>query len=408
VPTRSNERHRSGIALASFVAFLAVTPAASAQNDPAIGTAAGWREKGLKHGYNLDYADALSAFRAAIAIDPNDADAHRLSAATIWMQVLFDQGAITVEDYLGQARAKLDRAVPPADLASAFRHHMDRALALADEQVRRHPDDADAHFQLGAAAGLRASYISTVEGRVLDSVGAARLAYREHGRSLALDPTRKDAGLIVGLYRYGVASLSLPLRLMARLAGFDGNRDSGLRLVESAAEYPGYSRTNALFALVLLYNREGRHPEAGRVLQQLRDEYPRNRLLWLETGSTALRAGRPAEAVEALNEGIARLEADARPRAYGEVARWRYQRGAAYVALRDAGAAARDFHTALAAEAPAWIHGRVQLELGKLADLDGDRLAARARYRAAEANCRAGRDTACAEAATRFISRPYS
>lgn len=407
MPTRSNAGHRSGVALASLVAFLAVTPAASAQNDSTIAAAA-WRATALKHGYNLDYADALTAFRAAIAIDPHDADAHRLSAATIWMQVLFDQGAITVEDYLGQARAKVERAAPPADLASAFRHHLDRATALAEEQVRRHPDDANAHFQLGAAAGLRASYISTVEGRVLDSVGAARTAYSEHRRSLVLDPTRKDAGLIVGLYRYGVASLSLPLRLMARLAGFDGNRDSGLHLVESAAEYPSYSRTNARFSLVLLYNREGRHQEAWRVLQQLRDEYPRNRLIWLEVGSTALRAGRPAEAVEALNEGIARLEADPRPRAYGEDARWRYQRGAAYVALRDAGAAARDFHMALAAEAPTWIHGRVHLELGKLADLDGDRPAARARYRVAEANCRAGRDTTCAEAAARFMSRPYS
>src|SRR4030095_14146001 len=208
---------------------------------------------------------------------PNDADAHRVAAATIWMQLLFEQGAITVEDYLGKTRARVDRPAPDPDLANAFRYHLDRATDLAEEQVRRHADDPDAHFQLGAAAALRASYVSTVEGRVLDSLEAARRASNEHRRSLALDPARKDAALIVGLYRYGVAGLSFPLRLMARFAGFEGDVSAGLRLVESAAEYPSYTQTNARFVLALLYNRQGRHEDALRILQQLRDQFPRNR-----------------------------------------------------------------------------------------------------------------------------------
>jgi tetratricopeptide (TPR) repeat protein len=365
------------------------------------------RANALRLGYNLDYTDALASYRHAIAIDPNDADAHRLAAATIWMQLLFEQGAITVEDYLGQARTKVDRRTPNPALAGAFRQYLDRATTLAEQRLRECPDDPDAHFQLGATAGLRASYISTVEGRILDSVGAARRAYNAHRRSLALDPTRKDAGLIVGLYQYGVASLSFPFRLMARFAGFAGDRGNGLRLVESAADFPSHTRTNARFVLALLYNREGRHGDALHVLQQLREEFPRNRLLWLEVGSTALRAGRASEAADALNEGIARFEADSRPRAYGEEARWRYQRGAAFVALRDVDAAARDLFVALAADAPRWIRGRTHLELGKVADLTGDRSAARARYLMAAADCRAGHDTTCADAAARLTTSRY-
>jgi tetratricopeptide (TPR) repeat protein len=405
-PTRRSAGHRLRVVLASLVVVLANKSAAFAQDDMA-NAAAALRERALDYGYNLDYADALAAYRGAIVLDPNDADAHRLAAATIWMQLLFDQGAITVEDYLGQARAKVERPAPPPDLARAFFQHLDRASTLAEERVRRHPNDPDAHFHLGAAAGLRASYISTVEGRVLDSVGAARHAYSEHRRSLALDPTRQDAGLIVGLYRYGVASLSFPLRLMARFAGFAGGRDDGLRLVESAATYRSYTRTNARFALALLYNRERRHEDALRILVQLRQEFPRNRLLWLEVGSTALRAGRAGEAVDALSEGIARLEADPRPRAYGEEARWRYQRGAAFVALGDVDAAARDLDMALAVDAPIWVRGRAHLELGKVADLEGDRSAARARYRLAAADCLAGHDASCADAARRLMSRPH-
>jgi tetratricopeptide (TPR) repeat protein len=404
VPTSGDAGHPPRTVLAALLVLAVFAPAASAQDDVASATAA-MRATGLLHGYNLDYTEALESYEQAIALDPSDADAHRLAAATIWMKLLFAQGAVTVEDYLGQARAKVDRPAPSSALASAFHHYLARATALAEQRVREHPDDPEAHFQLGAAAGLRASYISTVEGRIRDSVGAARHAYREHGRSLALDPARKDAGLIVGLYRYAVASLSFPLRLLARFAGFEGGRENGLRLVESAAGYPSHTQINARLVLALLYNREGRHQDALRVLQQLREQFPRNRLLWLEVGSTALRAGRASEAVDALNQGIARFEADPRPRAYGEEARWRYQRGAAFVALRDAGAATRDLHTALAAEAPAWIRGRTHLELGKAADLIGDRPAARARYRMAAADCRAGHDAACADAAAR-LPRP--
>ena len=98
-----------------------------------------------------------------------------------------------------------------------------------------------------------------------DSLGPARRAYKAHQRVLTLDPQRRDAALIVGTTRHAVASLSAPLRLIAYLAGFDGNSDRGLRLVEEAAQYPGETRRNALFTLVLLYNREGRYDAALQV-----------------------------------------------------------------------------------------------------------------------------------------------
>jgi tetratricopeptide (TPR) repeat protein len=291
------------------------------------------RAHGLDAGYSLDYEEALRAFRAAIAADPGDGTAHRLAAATVWMQLLFQQGAVTVEDYLGQAQAKHDRLAPPADLANAFKSHLERAIALAHEATRRNPDDPGARFQLGAAEGLRASYVATVDGRVRDSLGPARRAYAEHKRVLSIDPSRHDAGLIVGTYQYAVASLSLPLRLLARLAGFGSSRESGMRLVEGAAAYASPVQTNAQFMLVLLYNRERRHDDALRVLRGLQARYPRNRLLWLELGSTALRANRPGDALAALDAGLEQLLADPRPRARGEEARWREQRAAALAAM---------------------------------------------------------------------------
>jgi tetratricopeptide (TPR) repeat protein len=235
-----------------------------------------------------------------------------------------------------------------------------------------------------------------VEGHVLGSLGPARRAYREHERVLELDPARKDAGLIVGLYRYGVASLPAPLRLLAHLAGFGSGRERGLRLVEDASRYPSHVQSNALFMLVLLYNREARYDDALHVIVELQSRYPRNRLLWLEAGGTAMRAGRPAVAKTMLEEGLARLSVDARPHAVGEEARWRYAYGAALVALDDPHAADRELRMALALATRDWLRGRIHKELGKLADRSGNRLAARDEYRLADRLCRTDHDSECA------------
>ena len=55
----------------------------------------------------------------------------------------------------------------------------------------------------------------------------------------------------------------------------------------------------------MLYNREKRYDEALGQLAMLRERYPRNRLAWLESGATNLRAGKAADGERFLDEGIA-------------------------------------------------------------------------------------------------------
>ena len=386
--------------------LLAVSPRiGSARTGPLDGgTSAGnhaessaFRRRGLQFGYDLDHEQALVAFKNAIAADPSDPAAHNLAAGIAWIDLLFRQGAITVDDYLGQARANIPRAAPNADLDAAFHNALRQALTLSEERLRQHPADADAHYQVGAAYGFLASYTATVEGRLLGSLGAARRAYHEHERTLELDPRRKDASLIVGMYRYAVSGLPAPLRLLAHLVGFGSDRQRGLRMVEDAARFPSDVQPNALFTLILIYNREARYDDALRVIGDLQRRFPRNRLLWLEAGNTALRAGRPADAKAALEEGLARLAQDPRPQAFGEEARWRYAHGAALVGLKNELAAERELRTALACATRDWVRGRAHKELGKLADLAGDRTRALDEYRIADAFCRADRDSDCSE-----------
>ena len=144
--------------------------------------------------------------------------------------------------------------------------------------------------------------------------------------------------------------MALPMRLVAYAAGFGGGREKGIALVQEAADYDGENRTDARVALVLLFNRERRYDEALKQLDRLRAEYPRNRLFWLETGGTFLRAGRHADANRVLTEGIDRFADDTRPRMFGEGALWYQKRGAARAALGLAAEARDDLQKSIAAE----------------------------------------------------------
>ena len=353
--------------------------------------------------YNLNHERALATFREAVAVDPQDAAAHRGLAIELWLAMSFRRGNLTVDDYLGGRRQSGARVPVPPDTTKAFHEALDDALALARKQVDGNPSNAEAHYQIGAALGLRASYIATVEGGTGRAFRAARDAYDEHERVMKIDPRRKDAGLIVGTYRYIVSALALPMRLAAYMAGFGGDKTRGIRMIEDAVAYGGDNQGDARFALVLVYNREKRYDQALQQLEWLRAKYPQNRLVWLEMGSTSLRAGRPADAERFLNEGLAHFAEDDRPRMFGENALWLYKRGAARAALGRGVEAEQDLRQSVSLEGRKWVHGRAHLELGKLLMLAGDPAAARGEFQAAATLCDADNDRASAEEARRLL-----
>jgi len=334
--------------------------------------------------YNLDHDEAIASLDKALAADPNDPDAHRAAAVIAWLRIGFLRGSVTVDDYLGNVtRPNINMTPPPAAEAERFRRHAARALELAEAAVKARPRDPDALFRLGSIVGVQASYGATVEGKILASFRAASRAYDAHEKVLEVDPSRKDAGLIVGTYRYIVSALSLPVRLMAYVVGFGGGKERGLQMIEEAAAHPGLTQTDAKFALLLLYNRERRFQDAMRVAQDLQKQYPRNRLLWYEAGATELRANRFREAEAVLDEGIRRKDADRRERTFGEEALWHYKRGVARARLGRTEQARDDLQIPLTREARDWVRGRAHAELGQLAFKAGDGEQARREYRLA-------------------------
>ena len=245
------------------------------------------RQAGFIHAYNLDHDKAVAAFKAAIEADPADPGAYSAMAAIAWLNLLYQRGSVSVDDYLGSmTQPNIKLKSPPADLAAQFHTNVEQALKLAEQRLRARPGDPEAHYEVGAAVGQMAAYMATVDGKVFGGFTAARRAFDEHERVLALDPSRKDAGLIIGTYRYIVANLNMVMRWMAYVAGFGGGRERAIEALESCGAYPSDVQAQAKLALVLIYNRERRYDAALRILHGLREQYPLNRLFWLEIGAT--------------------------------------------------------------------------------------------------------------------------
>ena len=382
---------RSIVAVLVMASTAAGTAATAGQ-----GTSRELRERASNLVYNLDHEGAISTLRQAVAQDPNDSVNHRALASAIWLDILFKRGAVTVDHYLGSfTRSSVELRNPPGDLDAEFKREVAKAIELAEKRVEAAPKDAQAQFDLGAAVGLQATYIASVEGRLMAGFKAARRSYDTQEQVLELDPKRIEAGLIVGTYRYIVSTLSFPMRMMAYVAGFGGDKAKGLRMIEETASAGGENRTEAQFALVLLYNREKRFDEALRVLAELRRRYPRNRLVLLEAGATATRGNKPQEAETLLSEGLTMLAKDNRPRIPGEEALWHYKRGAARVMLRKQAEALADLRQALRPDAALWVQGRAHLELARLAALQGDRATTSREASQAVTICEQGNDPIC-------------
>jgi tetratricopeptide (TPR) repeat protein len=391
---------------------------------------------------NLRLDRAITRFQQAAAASPDDPAAYRALAAAYFFKIVFARGAVTIDEFLdGDTRDdRINVAKPAADLAAAFHMNADRALSLGEQAAASRPNEADAHFQLGATIAMIASYSATVDGQIFEAFKLARRAYKEEMRTLELDPRRQDAALIVGLYEYIVSMRSLPVRWMARISGLADDKSHGIAQVETAARYPGDTQTDARMALLLIYNRERRYDDALAVLSTLQARYPNNRLLWLETGATMLRAGRYQDAKRTLDEGFvkfsapvaaqkpapARGKATARPARgtarepvrtaapepppvpmFGEEALWRYKRGAALVCLRLDAEATRDLAVAVQKDARDWVHDRAHTELGKLADLRGDRRVATDEYRVAIQLAKTANDSSGLAEAEHWLSTPY-
>ena len=395
-------------AIAVFIALLlASTGERGAAQSPSEPPAIRELNAAFTASYNLDHPQALARARQAVRMDPESSRTHRGLASIIWLDLLFWRGGMTVDSYLGSlSSGQLTLPKPDPQLAEEFKGALTRAIDLAEKKLKQRPTDIDAMYDAGAAYGVQATYVASVEGSVAGAFKYARRAFDLQSEVLKRDPKRAPAGLVVGTYRYIVATQPLFVQWFAYLAGFDGDKPKAIKLLENASKDP-MSHIDGKTALVLIYSREGRHLEAMRLAGELAKELPGNRLFVLEQGAAAIRAGKASDADAILTGGLATLDKDTRPKLPGERALWLYKRGLARLNQNLPPVATEDLRQALANKPEPWVEGRTRVALGQLADLAGRRVEAIGEYNKARAICR-NVDQMCADESRKYLRQPFS
>lgn len=336
----------------------------------------------FEHAYDLQLAACYEALAQAAVLDPADPAPPRAAAAVAWVEILFAQGIATFEAFTGQlAKGDVIRPAAPLPLQQRFRAQLDRARQLAEERLHRSAN-ADSYYQVGATLALSALYKATVEGRTLGAFTEGRRAVKAMERARALDPKRPEPALVLGLYRYTVSTLSLPLRLLAGFSGLSGSRDEGLALLGEASSPQADTAQDALVLLMIIYNREGRHADALAVLERLERASPHNRLFMLNAAATALEAHDFPYVERDVSRAFAAYPRAAEPTVLGEEALWFLKRGIARAEL-GLGGARSDLTTGLAASPRDWVRARLHAALGKLDAAEGSTGSARTHFAAA-------------------------
>lgn len=363
-------------------------------------------QSGLEHFYNLDYDGALHIFDGVSVVHPNDPMAWDYLLLVTVFRELYHQDLLDTTYYAHDNFLTNKRDV---SITQGSRDRIealnDKVIAMADERLRRDPNDKNALFARGYARGLHASFMTLADHAF---VAAARQGYESRNDSeavLKLDPQYADAEMAVGIQEFAVASLPRFVRLMVGIMGVGGSKEKGLALLRDDAAHGTLTKVQARTALSLFLRHDGRYPEALAVERGLAAQYPHDYLFRLEVANLLKDEGHGTEAIAEYKQVLA----DAAKPGYFTNPRLQL----AWFGLADTQRGYNDIQGAAngytqAVQQPNssdWLKRRAALNAGEMEDLLHQRDQAMRMYQIAAAP---GGDQSQADAARHNMRTPFS
>ncbi|MBV8867010.1 MAG: tetratricopeptide repeat protein [Acidobacteriaceae bacterium] len=356
---------------------MSLLPAASLEQDQALGP-------GFSHFYNNEYDQALAIFEQQVRAQPDDATAYNAIAQAILYREMYRDGALESELVTG-SNAFLRRSrmeVSPQDKAQ-FMNAVNRAIYLSSQQLQQNSKNVAALYSLAVAHGLRANFLFLVNKSWMQALRESVAARRANDQVLEIDPGFVDAHLIHGISEYTVGCLPAYLRVLATVDGFHGDKEDGVRQLQSVYRHGVRARFDAAILLAAIYRRDHRPEDAIPLLKTLASTFPRNYLFPFEEVQMYSDLGNKAAALRVLAEIETALSRREPGYARLPLARVQYARGNLLFWYGDLDRSLEDLKLAtrntneldLSTAIMAW------LRLGQVYDLLGDRADAVEAYR---------------------------
>jgi tetratricopeptide (TPR) repeat protein len=380
------------------------TPEAAAHTDPVNLTPA--VREAHDHFYILDYEGALTRFEAIQKENPQSAIATGYILMTLIFRELYRQDLLDTTYYAHDSFLTSKRSVPvPQATRDRIESLTNSAIALADQQIKANPNDANAYFARGYARGMHAAFITLVDHSFVAAARQGLSSRNDSEQALRIDPDYADAKMAIGIQQFAVASLPRFVRMIVGIAGVGGNKEKGLELLRESAAHGIVTPIESRTALSLFLRHDARYPEAIVVQKGLAEQFPHDYLFRLEVGNLTKDSGDGPGAIAIYRE----ILADAQKPGYFIEPRLHMT----YFGLADtlrgqndtAGAAENYLEAAAQPSCSDWIRRRAQLNAGEMFDLLHNRNEAVKQYQLASAG---GGDQSQADAARRYLKTPYT
>ena len=267
------------------------------------------RRAGYAANYNLDYPTARAKFEEIRKRWPNHPAGDLYVANIIWLEHLYKLRRLQTGLYQNESfyagfegskeegetgdsvEAKVDRE---------FRSLMISAKTKALTLVNANRTDAHAMYYLGAVYSVLAAYEASTARKFWSALRNGSKGIDAHQQVLKLKPDYYDAYLSVGLYDYVIGNLPFPIKALIAMGGVRGNKERGIKQLNSIIEHTAENADDARVMLIGIYQNENKPEDALAILKDFTARYPNNFLFRLELASALSKQNRKDEAVAAL------------------------------------------------------------------------------------------------------------
>lgn len=347
------------------------------------------RQAGYAANYNLDYTTARAKFEEIRKRWPQHPAGDLYVANIVWLEHLYklrrlQTGLYQNESfYAGFEGSKEDGEKGDeveAQVDREFRTLMTAAKNKALNLVNANRTDPYAKYYLGAVHSILAAYEASTARKFWSAMRNGSKGIDAHQQVLKLKPDYYDAYLSVGLYDYVIGNLPFPVKALIAMGGVRGNKERGIKQLNSIIEHNADNADDARVMLIGIYQNENKPEEALKILKDFTTRYPNNFLFRLELASVLSQLNRKDEAFAAFDALI--KEAGTNSPAAKSMDLIRFQYGEALAKQNAFDKAAQQFAAAAKeANGEAGLVTMAVLRAGQMYDLTEQRNEAIAQYK---------------------------
>lgn len=245
----------------------------AASEPPAVGAA-------FDRLYNFDFQGTHRILNLYIEAHPEEPLPYAIRASAYLFYELDRMGILESEFFIDDKKIaeKKKPVEPDPNVRKAFMKALDDAQSRADVVLKADPNDHNALFAMCIAQGVTTDYMAFIEKHQFLSLSPAKRSNNYAQRLLRLDPKFYDAYLTAGLSEYLVGSLPFFVKWFVHFDNVNGSKQKGVENLQLVAREGHYLKPFAKILLGIIDLREKRPQETQRLLMELAQEYPGNRL----------------------------------------------------------------------------------------------------------------------------------